>query len=187
MNPSEFKAHNEETLSPVSYVGPDQYENAAGETVSSGGSLFRGYVNLRNTVDLTQLKPKVVGKNKPKYYINGVAFCIENPATGEEHIFTTSASLTEKMYKLATAEDQLALDKLDNEESYYAYIQHLPKRVNGDIVPGQWSFFVTLTPYTDAGLVTTDIDFSAGLSAAATDASAAAEATAETAPAVGKI
>lgn len=182
MNISEFKAHNEETLSPISYVGPDEYTNAAGETVSSGGSLFRGYVNLRNTVDLTQAVAKKIGNNKPKYYINNVAFCIENPATGEEHIFTTSASLTEKMYETAVSE--LGLDSLDNEESYYAYIQHLPKRVNNEIVPGQFVFFVTLTPYTDAGLVTTDIDFSAGQSAAATDASAAAEATA---PAVGKI
>ena len=155
MNNSEFKLHNEETLSPISYVGPDEYKNAADQIVSSGGHLFKGYVNIKNPVNLLTATAKTVGKSKPKYFINNVAFSIVNPATGEEHVFETSATMTEKVRDKALEE---GVEVLDCEDSYYAYVQHVPKIVDGKPTGG-FTFFITLTHYTDAGLITTDIDF----------------------------
>ena len=69
MNKAEFKEHNEETLSPVTYVGADEYTNAAGQVVSSGGHLFKGYVNIKNNVNILKktLNNSIENRGAEKY------------------------------------------------------------------------------------------------------------------------
>ena len=174
MTQSEFKQFNDEMLSPVTYAGIDQYKDKNDNIVTSGGHVFKGYVSLRKNYNLETATPVTIGKNKPKYYVKDVAFSITHPETGEIHTFITSASMTTKMRDKAIKDD--GVTELDSDELYYAYIQHVPKKVNGELVPGQFAFFVTITHYSDAGIATTDIDF--GFDQVAT----VAPATTETAP-----